>query len=89
MPIKLTRKLIRLALKGVVADAEFREDPNFGFLVPISVPDVEDKVLDPQRTWPDPDLYNVQARALVSMFAKNFEQYMPFVDEGVRAVSVK
>ena len=51
MPIKATRALLNAALDGSLNDAEFRKDPNFGFDVPVSVPGVDDKILDPRSTW--------------------------------------
>jgi phosphoenolpyruvate carboxykinase (ATP) len=67
---------------------QFRKDPNFGFDVPISVPGVEDKLLDPRRTWPDTAAYDAQAKKLVHMFADNFAQYAPFIDEDVKAAAI-
>ena len=47
MPIKATRALLNAALDGSLNNAEFRKDPNFGFDVPVSVPGVDSKLLDP------------------------------------------
>ena len=88
MPIKATRALLSAALDGSLSEAEFRKDPNFGFDVPIEVPGVAEVLLDPRRTWDDPDAYDVQARKLVQMFADNFEQYVPFIDEDVKAAAL-
>ena len=67
---------------------EFRKDPNFGFDVPVAVPGVAEVLLDPRRTWTDPTAYDAQAAKLVQMFADNFAQYVPFIDEDVRAASL-
>mgnify|MGYP006286163465 FL=1 len=88
MPIKATRALLSAALDGSLSEAEFRKDPNFGFDVPIEVPGVAEVLLDPRRTWDDPDAYDAQARKLVQMFADNFEQYVPFIDEDVKAAAL-
>jgi phosphoenolpyruvate carboxykinase (ATP) len=87
MPIKATRALLRAALDGSLAGAEFRRDENFGFEVPVSVPDVPDVLLTPRRTWADPAAYDAQARRLVAMFVENFAQYEPFVGEDVKAAA--
>ncbi|MEM6890159.1 MAG: phosphoenolpyruvate carboxykinase [Pseudomonadota bacterium] len=88
MPIKATRGLLTAALDGSLADAEFRKDPNFGFAVPVDVKGVPNILLDPRRTWDDAAAYDAQAAKLVKMFSDNFEQYLPFIDEDVRAAAI-
>ncbi|WP_238366832.1 phosphoenolpyruvate carboxykinase [Mesobacterium pallidum] len=88
MPIKATRALLTAALDGSLAEAEFRKDPNFGFEVPVQVPGVAEVLLDPRRTWDKPEEYDAQAQKLVKMFADNFEQYVPFIDEDVKAAAI-
>jgi phosphoenolpyruvate carboxykinase (ATP) len=84
MPIKATRALLNAALDGSLNDAEFRKDPNFGFEVPVAVPGVDSKLLDPRGAWPDPAAYDATARELVDKFIANFAQFADSVDEGVR-----
>jgi phosphoenolpyruvate carboxykinase (ATP) len=88
MPIKATRALLTAALDGSLAEADFRKDPNFGFEVPVAVPGVASILLDPRRTWDDAEAYDRQAKKLVEMFAKNFEQYADHIDEDVKAVAI-
>lgn len=88
MPIRATRALLAAALDGSLAGVEFRRDPNFGFDVPVSVPGVADVLLDPRRTWADPEAYDRQAARLVGMFADNFAQYLPFIDADVRSAAI-
>ena len=88
MPIKATRALLTAALDGSLADAEYRKDANFGFDVPVAVPGVPEVLLDPRRTWDDQAAFDKQAEKLVQMFAENFEQYLPFIDEDIRAVAI-
>ena len=88
MPIKATRALLAAALDGSLADGRFRKDPNFGFDVPVSVPGIDDSLLDPRRTWADPAAYDRQAKKLVEMFSKNFAQYESHIDDAVRAVAI-
>ncbi len=85
MPIKITRALLNAALDGSLKDAEFRRDPNFGFMVPVAVPGVEATILDPRATWADTAAYDTTARDLVRQFVENFAQFEDHVDEGVRA----
>lgn len=88
MPIKATRALLTAALDGSLGDVAFRKDANFGFDVPVSVPGVEDTLLNPRSTWADADAYDAQAQKLVQMFAENFAQYVPFIDEDVKAAAI-
>ena len=90
MPIKATRALLTAALDGSLENTEFRNDPNFGFEVPVSVKAsaVPDILLDPRRTWDDKAAYDLQAAKLVGMFAENFAQYEKKIDDDVRAVAI-
>lgn len=89
MPIRATRALLTAALSGSLDDREFRKDENFGFDVPVAVKGVAKVLLDPRHTWENAEEYDVQAKKLASMFANNFEQYAPFVDDKVLAVAIK
>ncbi|AKM07292.1 phosphoenolpyruvate carboxykinase [Pelagerythrobacter marensis] len=84
MPIKATRALLNAALDGTLANAEFRRDPNFGFDVPVSVPGVDDGILNPRSTWADKDEYDRTAGKLVQLFIDNFAPFADHVDQGVR-----
>ena len=84
MPIKETRALLNAALDGSLNDVEFREDPNFGFDVPVAVPGVDNSILDPRSTWADKDEYDRTAQKLVQLFVENFAQFEGHVDESVR-----
>ncbi|VVT02869.1 Phosphoenolpyruvate carboxykinase (ATP) [Sphingomonas sp. EC-HK361] len=84
MPIKATRALLNAALDGSLNDAEFRNDPNFGFKVPVAVPGVDSAILDPRATWADKTAYDATAAKLVDLFVDNFAQFAEHVDEGVR-----
>jgi phosphoenolpyruvate carboxykinase (ATP) len=88
MPIKATRALLSAALDGSLSNVTFRKDAYFGFDVPVSVPGVDPALLDPRGTWPDPAAYDAQAKKLVGMFAANFAQYVPFIDEDVKAAAI-
>ncbi len=88
MPIKATRALLTAALDGSLKGAQFRRDPNFGFDVPVSVPGVPDVLLDPRQTWADGAAYDAQAAKLVGMFAENFAQYVPYIDEEVKQAAI-
>jgi len=89
MPIKATRALLNAALDGSLNTAEFRIDPNFGFKVPVAVPGVDSKMLNPRETWPDSAAYDATARKLVEQFIENFAEFTDHVDEGVRQAAPK
>jgi phosphoenolpyruvate carboxykinase (ATP) len=84
MPIRVTRALLNAALDGSLKDAEFRQDPNFGFMVPVAVGDIDPKMLDPRAAWADKGEYDATAAKLVDEFVANFAQFADHVDEGVR-----
>src|SRR3712207_3486605 len=51
MPIAATRALLHAALSGALDDVEYRTDPLFGFAVPVDVPGVDARLLEPRSTW--------------------------------------
>ena len=84
MPIKATRALLNAALDGSLNNATFKEDPNFGFEVPVEVHGVDTALLDPRGAWTDGAEYDKTAQILVKKFIDNFAQFEDHVDEGVR-----
>ncbi|WP_439272998.1 phosphoenolpyruvate carboxykinase [Pseudochrobactrum sp. HB0163] len=87
MPIKATRALLAAALDGSLNNVAFRTDPNFGFEVPVAVPGVDSKILDPRSTWADKQAYDAQAAKLAGMFITNFEKFEKHVDAEVRSAA--
>jgi phosphoenolpyruvate carboxykinase (ATP) len=75
MPIAATRGLLHAALAGELDTVKYRTDPLFGFEVPVEVPGVESKLLDPRSTWGDPEAYDAKASRLAEMFRENFEKF--------------
>ena len=89
MGIHHTRALLRAALDGSLAKAEFIRDPFFGLMVPKAVPGVPSEVLNPRDTWADKAAYDRTARDLVERFEKNFETFAGAVDDSVRNVAIR
>jgi len=89
MPIRATRALLTAALDGSLNRGEFRKDENFGFNVPVSVPNVDNALLDPKSTWADKSAYDQAAAKLMGMFADNFAQYENHVNQDVLAVAIR
>lgn len=75
MKLKYTRRMVNAALNGELDDVEFVEEPFFGLMIPTSVPDVPDDILDPRATWDDPAAYDEKAKALAAMFRENFKEF--------------
>ncbi|MFN2472145.1 MAG: phosphoenolpyruvate carboxykinase (ATP) [Gaiellaceae bacterium] len=75
MPIAATRGLLHAALSGKLEGVEYREDELFGFDVPVEVPGVDARLLDPRSTWRDAGAYDRKARELARMFRDNFEKF--------------
>ena len=80
-------RCLTAALDGSLKNAQFRTDPNFGFAVPVSVPGVDDAILDPRSTWADKAGYDAQANKLVDMFIRNFGKFESHVDGDIRAAA--
>ncbi len=75
MPIAATRALLDAALSGALDRVEYRTDPVFGLEVPVQVPGVEARLLDPRSTWRDPEAYDRKSRELARMFRDNFARF--------------
>ena len=84
MPIASTRAMVRAAIGSGLAGVPLVPDPIFGVGVPVRCPDVPDAVLQPRRTWNDPEAYDRSARALARRFADNFAQFVGAVTPEVR-----
>jgi phosphoenolpyruvate carboxykinase (ATP) len=89
MPIKATRALLSAALDGTLKTVQMRTDPHFGFEVPVSVPGVDAKILNPRETWADKTAYDHQAIKLVGMFRDNFKKFEAHVGADVKAAAPK
>jgi phosphoenolpyruvate carboxykinase (ATP) len=82
-----TRRMVRAALSGELAGAQFRTDPIFGVAVPTAVEGVPSELLDPRSTWADSAAYDAKARNLARMFVENFAAYSDGVSAAVRAAA--
>lgn len=88
MSIQHTRAMVRAAVEGKLASVGRVPDPNFGVLVPDSVPDVPGEVLTPRNTWRDGAAYDDTARNLRGLFQNNFHQFEDQVSEDVRKAGI-
>ncbi|WP_038048718.1 phosphoenolpyruvate carboxykinase (ATP) [Thermus caliditerrae] len=83
-PLPVTRALLQAALSGALEGVPYRQDPVFGFEVPLEVPGVPKELLDPRETWSDKEAYDRQAQKLARLFQENFQKYADGVEEAVR-----
>jgi phosphoenolpyruvate carboxykinase (ATP) len=89
MSIQVTRALLRAALDGSLARAEFTPDPFFGLMMPKAVPGVASEVLNPREAWADKAAYDRTAQQLVGLFEKNFQTFSGAVGEDVLAAAIR
>ena len=89
MKIAHTRAMVRAAIEGKLASVGVAPDPNFGVLVPETVPDVPNEVLSPRNAWSDKGGYDTTARGLAQRFEANFEQFENAVDDKVKAAAIR
>ncbi len=72
--------MLSAILNNELHKVDFRPNPIFRVLVPESVPDVEDRILNPRDTWDDKNAYDFKAAELVKLFKNNFVKYENFGD---------
>lgn len=77
MDLPSTRRMIHAILDGSIEQSEFRDDPYFGFKVPLTLSGVDSKVLDPAQTWANPQAFRETAEKLVGLFKDNFKTFEP------------
>lgn len=75
MKLSYTRAMVQAALEGELNNTETVQDEIFGLHVPLHVPGVPDEVLQPKKTWADPEAYEAKARELASKFHENFKKF--------------
>lgn len=72
-----TRALVRAAMDGSLDYAGYRHDDVFDVDVPRECLGVPSELLEPRRTWDDPEAYDEAAAKLARMFQENFEKRYP------------
>ena len=76
--LPFTRAMIQAALTGELNTAVYIKDDYFGLDIPTTCPNVPPDVLNPIKTWLDATLYAKQAKNLITLFNKNYEQFLNF-----------
>ncbi len=72
MSLRHTRRLLDAALSGELDDVELVRHPILGLRMPTRCDDVPAEILDPRRTWDDPEAYDRQATRLRDLFRANY-----------------
>jgi phosphoenolpyruvate carboxykinase (ATP) len=87
--IAYSRAVIRAALSGALEGVAHKTDPVFGFEVPQQCPEVPEDVLQPRKTWKDPQAYDETARKLAGLFNDNFKEFVDRAPSEVREAGPK
>lgn len=83
MKLSYTRAMITAALEGKLDSVEFKSHRYFGFDVPQTCPEVPSEVLNPRKTWKNPEDYDLQASKLAKSFIENFKQFEDYASEDI------
>ena len=73
--IKDTRAIIDAILNDAIEETETKTIPVFNLEVPISLPFVNDDILDPRDTYKEINEWQTRAEDLASRFIRNFEKF--------------
>ncbi|MBX9805196.1 MAG: phosphoenolpyruvate carboxykinase (ATP) [Alphaproteobacteria bacterium] len=76
--IPTTRSIVHAILNGYLEDALYQKLPGFNFEIPDAshgIHGLDAKLLDPRRSWENPQEYDQYAARLIQEFQKNFEKF--------------
>ncbi len=73
--IRDTRGIIDAILNGSINNVETKHIPYFNFEVPVELPGVERRILDPRDTYAQDGVWEEKAKDLAGRFVKNFAKY--------------
>lgn len=73
--IPTTRAIVTAITSGALANAEYQILPKFNLAIPLAVPGVDAKLLNPIQTWQDPAQYEINAKKLIDQFIENFKRF--------------
>jgi phosphoenolpyruvate carboxykinase (ATP) len=73
--IPTTRAVVDAIVSGTLANTETQHIEVLNLDVPVSVPGVDSKLLNPMNTWEDKAKYQEYAQKLAAEFQQNFKKY--------------
>ena len=74
-PIPVTRAVVNAAQTGALIGAETRHIESLNLDFPVSIPNVDERFVDPRAGWDDPAAYEAQAKKLAQLFQENFKRF--------------
>ncbi|RNL53779.1 phosphoenolpyruvate carboxykinase (ATP) [Pedobacter jejuensis] len=75
MKLSYTRAMITAAINGNLNHNNYKMHHVFKLMMPLHCVNVPDEILDPSKTWSNPEEYFLKAYELADAFAKNFKQF--------------
>jgi len=73
--IETTRAIVHAVLRGELQEAESEILPGFNLRIPHRIHGLDERMLDPRKTWNDRDAYRRSARELTGLFRDNFKRF--------------
>jgi phosphoenolpyruvate carboxykinase (ATP) len=81
--LKYTRAIIDAIHNGSFEKVDFTTDPDFGFQIPLSCPNVPDEILTPRNTWEEKAAFDQTKKKLIVLFQDNFKQFESGVNKEI------
>ena len=78
--IQNTRKMITSILDGSIEKSIFQKELLFNLEIPLTIKDVDSKMLDPKKSWNNKNEYDMFSKKLANLFIENFKNYGNEVD---------
>ena len=75
IPLKYTRIMIENAINGSLENAKHVKDEIFGLSRIETISNIPESILDPKKSWKQPEEYDRISTNLAKKFNKNFEQF--------------
>lgn len=73
--IPTTRAIVSAILNGELKNADYDVLPGFNLAIPTHLSNIDAKLLNPSKNWPDPSAYQRNARTLITQFIENFKRF--------------